>query len=244
MSWFARFCREKFPEQKRQHFHDFVFPFQWFCISNVFKLNFCWRVVTALLRLASQSTLFRSGFWLWRIYTNVYKQIQMLIQIQMIQMIMEDIQMLEYAFLDIEFTMFIACIDTHTFQEFVSMCIITLKLFSWSFCSRCKDSRERSRPARKRLSTLVNEWSFADSLISDNRPILGHLNHYLWSPEMSWLFKRILSYFHQSSGNLIFLSKFWELLIFGKFEELSCSWISRGMILNFLLRKKGVAKDL
>ena len=26
MSWFARFCREKFLEQKRQHFHDFVFP--------------------------------------------------------------------------------------------------------------------------------------------------------------------------------------------------------------------------
>ena len=26
MSWFARFCREKFLEQKLQHFHDFVFP--------------------------------------------------------------------------------------------------------------------------------------------------------------------------------------------------------------------------
>ena len=55
------------------HFHDFVFPFWWFCISNVFKLNFCWRVVTALLRLASQSTLFRSeSYYKWK-YRYNYK---------------------------------------------------------------------------------------------------------------------------------------------------------------------------
>ena len=46
--------------------------FPWFCISNVFKLNFSSRVLAAQLRLASQSTLFRSGsyYYKWKYRYN------------------------------------------------------------------------------------------------------------------------------------------------------------------------------